>query len=58
MYLENDADFYQRDGVFPEGTIKGFIEKLKAFDDQSLSESLSSKTEEVKKLVDQYLHCM
>ena len=58
MYLENDADFYQREGVFPEGTIKSFIEKLKAFDDKSLSEGLSNKTGEVKKLVDQYLHCM
>jgi glutamine synthetase len=58
MYLENDADFYQRDGVFPEGTIKSFTEKLKAFDDQFLSERLSNKTEEVKKLVDQDLHCM
>ena len=58
MYLEKNSDFYQRDGVFPEGTIKSFIEKLKAFDDQSLSERLSNNTEEVKKLVDQDLHCM
>ena len=58
VYLENDADFYQKDGVFPEGTIRSFIEKLKAFDDQSLSERLSNNTEEVKKLVDQDLHCM
>jgi len=58
MYLDSEADFYQRDGVFPEGTIENFIKKLKAFDDQSLSERLFNKTEEVKKLVDQYLHCM
>ncbi len=58
MYLENDADFYQREGVFPEGTIENFIKKLKAFDDQSLSERLLNNTEEVEKLVDQYLHCM
>jgi len=57
-YLRNDADFYQREGVFPEGTIENFIKTLKAFDDKSLSESLFNKTEEVKKLVDQYLHCM
>ena len=47
-----------KDDVFPEGTIQNFICKLKAFDDQSLSERLFNKTEEVKKLVDQYLHCM
>ena len=57
-YLENDADFYQQEGVFPEGIIQNVINKLKAFDDQSLSERLFGKTEEVKKLVDQYIHCM
>ena len=56
--LEKDADFYQRDGVFPEGTIRSFVGKLKAFDDQNLSERLYNKTEEVKQLVDKYLHCM
>jgi glutamine synthetase len=57
-YLENDADFYQRGEVFPKGTLDSFIERLKAFDDQELGESLFNKTEEVKKLVDRYLHCM
>lgn len=57
-YLEKDADFYQREGVFPEGTLHNFIKKLKAFDDRTLSERLFNKTEEVKKLVDQYMHCM
>jgi hypothetical protein len=36
MYLDSEADFYQREGVFPEGTIEKFINKLKAFDDQYL----------------------
>ncbi|MDX2430234.1 MAG: glutamine synthetase family protein [Bacteroides sp.] len=57
-YLEKDAEFYQRGGVFPKGTIDNFTQKLKAFDDQFLSERLFNKTEEVKMLVDQYLHCM
>jgi len=57
-FLERDADFYQKDGVFPEGTIINFAKKLRAFDDQDLSERLYNKTGEVKKLVDQYLHCM
>ena len=57
-YLENDADFYQGGEVFPKGTLESFIERLKAFDDQELSERLFNKTEEVEKLVNQYLHCM
>jgi len=44
--------------VFPGGTIQSFIGKLKAFNDQSLGEQLTNKAEEVKELVDQYLHCM
>ncbi len=56
--LEKDADFYQKDGVFPEGTVTNFINKLNAFEDQDLSERLYNKTGEIKKLVDQFLHCM
>ena len=57
-FLKKDADFYQKEGVFPDGTITSFINKLRAFEDQDLSKRLYNKTEEVKKLVDQYLHCM
>jgi glutamine synthetase len=57
-YLEKDADFYQKEGVFPEGTIRTFIGKLKAYEDQDLSERLYKKTEELEKLVNRYLHCM
>lgn len=57
-YLQQDAAFYMKDGVFPEGTIDSFIRRLKAFDDTNLSERLYKKTEEIEKLVQQYLHCM
>lgn len=56
--LEADADFYQQDGVFPVGTISSFIEKLRAFEDKELNEALKNDNEQVKVLVDQYLHCM
>ena len=56
--LEKDAEFYQKDGVFPKGTINSFIDKLKSYDDKNLSERLFNKKEEIEKLVDQYLHCM
>lgn len=57
-YLENDANFYRQKGVFPEGTIENFIKKLKSFDDELLSERLLNKNEEVKELVEKYIHCM
>ena len=57
-YLERDSDFYTRDHVFPEGTIKNFISKLKSYDDKDLSKRLFKKDEEIKNLVNKYLHCM
>ena len=56
--LEKDAEFYQKDGVFPEGTIQSFIKRLRSFDDRKLSERLYNKKEELKELVERYLHCM
>jgi glutamine synthetase len=57
-HLEADAEFYTREGVFPSGTIESFVKRLKAFEDQELSERLYKKTEETKQLVEQFLHCM
>lgn len=57
-FLKNDSAFYQKDDIFPKGTIDGFIQKLKAYDDKELSTRLYNKKEETKKLVDDYLHCM
>ena len=56
--LEKEADFYQKDGVFPNGTLDSFIARLKAYEDRDLSERLFNKTEELTDLVNQYLHCM
>jgi glutamine synthetase len=58
QHLKQVADFYQKDGVFPAGTIENFVKKLSAYKDKNLSDKLLNKKEEVKKLVDQYLHCM
>lgn len=55
--LEKDGEFYQHNNVFPGGTIRGLVRRLKAFDDQDLSERLYKKNDEIKLLVDQYLHC-
>ena len=57
-YLEADAEFYTREGVFPSGTIESFVKRLKGYDDRELSERLYQKTEETMQVVQQYLHCM
>jgi glutamine synthetase len=56
--LEEDALFYQREGVFPAGTIRSFVERLRAYEDRNLSERLYNRTEEIRELVERYLHCM
>ena len=55
--LEKDAEFYSQNHIFPKGTIKGLARRLKAFEDKDLSERLYKKNDEIKALVDHYLHC-
>ncbi len=57
-YLEKESTFYQEEGVFPEGTIQGFVKKLKGYKDRDMSERLHKKDKELKKIVDLYMHCM
>jgi glutamine synthetase len=57
-HLKQDAEFYEKGGVFPAGTIENFVKKLSAFEDANLSDRLLGQKDEVKKLVDRYLHCM
>jgi len=55
--LLGDGEIYQRDGVFPSVAIDGIVKKLRSYDDKGLSERLSGKEDEIKKLVGEYLHC-
>lgn len=57
-FLENDRPFYEKEGVFPAGTIDNFIKKLKSYKDEKLSEELYGKDEKIKELVYKYMHCM
>lgn len=57
-YLEKDSDFYQKDGVFPQGTINNFIKKLKNYNDKDMSERLFNNHEETEKVVNKYIHHM
>jgi len=55
--LLKDREIYQKDGVFPPIVIDKIAEKLKSYNDKDLSEKLFGKKEEIKKLIDEYLHC-
>lgn len=57
-YLEKQRTFYEKENVFPKGTIDAFISKLKSYNDEKLSEELFGKNDKIKELVDEYIHCM
>ncbi len=54
--LENKKDVFIESGVFSEGIIESFINNLKSFEDQNLRQQLSNNTEQLSKLVKQFLH--
>jgi len=55
--LLTEREIYQRDGVFSPIVIDEVVKRLKSYNDKDLSEKLYSKEDEIKKLVDEYLHC-
>ena len=54
--LLREREIYQRDGVFSSTVIDEIVKRLKSYNDKDLSEKLCGKEEEIKKLVDEYLH--
>jgi glutamine synthetase len=56
--LEKKRAYFEKDGVFPRRTIDSFIARLRAYNDQGLSERLYGKTDEIRTLVYKYLHYM
>jgi glutamine synthetase len=55
--LAEKRAYFEKDGVFPAGTIGDIIRRLKAYNDKGLSEHLYGKNEEIRELVNKYLHC-
>lgn len=58
LALENKRHIFENNDIFPAGLIDSIIAKLKAYNDDKLSEKLYGKHDEIYKLVMQYLHCM
>ncbi len=54
--LHEMREFYEKKGVFPAGTIDAIIKSLKAHNDEGLSEKIYGNNEEVKKLVNKFMH--
>jgi len=56
--LQKKRDYFEKNGIFPAGTIDRFIRQLKAYNDKDLSEKLYGRNDEIWKLVEKYMHCM
>ncbi len=54
--LEKEKEFFNRDNVFPQGTLDRFIDILRSYNDINLSEELYQKDEEIMKLVNRFLN--
>ncbi len=52
-----DRRIYEKDGIFSPGVIDGIAKKLEGYNDKDLSKKLYGKENEIKKLIDKYLHC-
>jgi len=55
--LLQKAQYFKECKIFSQGTLESIARELKKYDDKNLSEALYGKTDEIKALVDKYLHC-
>ncbi|HBF89252.1 MAG TPA: glutamine synthetase [Bacteroidales bacterium] len=56
--LQANRAYFEKKGIFPAGTIDLIISQLKNHDDKNLSEKLYGKDEQIRELVDKFMHCM
>jgi len=56
--LNDKREFFEKNGIFPAGSIDQIVKKLKSFNDKDLSERLYGKDDEIKELVMKHIHCM
>jgi glutamine synthetase len=54
---EMKREIFERNGIFPKGTIDAIVKNLQSYNDKRLSEELYGMHEEIKKLVEKHLHC-
>ncbi len=55
--LEQQREAFEADGIFPKNKIDHTINKLRSYNDKTLSEDLYGRKVEIAQLVKRYLHC-
>lgn len=56
--LLKKRSIFEKSGAFPAGLIESTAKKLQSYNDKGLSAKLHGKADEIKKVVDKYMHCM
>jgi glutamine synthetase len=56
--LQEKRAVFEKNGIFPKGTIDVIIEKLRSYNDKALNQRLFGLDDEIRKLVHEYLHYM
>ncbi len=55
--LEEKRAAFEKDGIFPAGTIDALIANLKSYNDKGLNEKLLGRTKDTMDVVKKYIHC-
>ena len=55
--LLNEREVYEKNGIFTPFVLEGIAEDLRSFGDENLSEKLFGSGDQLKKLVEEHLHC-
>jgi len=51
-------ELFEKNDIFPVGTIDAIANKLKSYEDKGLNELILGDTERTMKIVEEYIHCM
>ncbi|PID94994.1 MAG: glutamine synthetase [Bacteroidales bacterium] len=56
--LLQKREIFEHSGAFPAKLLESVAKKLQSYDDKGLSQRIHGNMDEIKKIVDKYMHCM
>lgn len=51
-------EVFEKNGVFPEGTLDAVVKNLKLYEDNGLNDRILGKVDKIMEIVNEYIHCM
>lgn len=56
--LAAKREVFEKNGIFPKGTIDAVVNNLKLYKDNGLNDRILGKVDKIMEIVDKYIHCM